>query len=180
MSKLRFDGVVITDSLGMQGVRDKYGDAEIPLRAIEAGVDQLLMPVNPGLAYNSVLSAVRGGRISEARIDQSVERILKLKLETGVVDHPYVDLARVAKVVGTAANYADAQRIADRSTTLLKNDAGLLPLSPAPRKILVAGYSPAALGTALQNRGATTVVKDTGTTPTDAKIDDALAAVWGR
>ena len=175
--QLRFDGVVITDSLGMQGVRDKYGDAEIPLRAIEAGVDQLLMPVNPGLAYNSVLSAVRGGRISEARIDQSVERILKLKLGTGVVDHPYVDLARVAKVVGTAANYADAQRIADRSTTLLTNDAGLLPLSPAPRKILVAGYSPAALGTALQIRGATTVVKDTGTTPTDAKINDALAAV---
>ncbi|MFI6828609.1 glycoside hydrolase family 3 N-terminal domain-containing protein [Kribbella sp. NPDC050241] len=174
--QLRFDGVVITDSLGMKGVRDKYGDAEIPLRAIEAGVDQLLMPVDPGLAYNSVLDAVRGGRISEARIDQSVERILKLKLRTGVVDQPYVDLARVAKVVGTPANYAAAQRIADRSTTLLKNDAGLLPLSPAPRKILVAGYSPAALGTALQGRGATAVVKDTGATPTDAKIDDAVAA----
>ncbi|MFG1621001.1 glycoside hydrolase family 3 N-terminal domain-containing protein [Kribbella sp. NPDC049227] len=174
--QLRFDGVVITDSLGMKGVRDKYGDAEIPLRAIEAGVDQLLMPVDPGLAYNSVLDAVRGGRISEARIDQSVERILKLKLRTGVVDQPYVDLARVAKVVGTPANYAAAQRIADRSTTLLKNDAGLLPLSPAPRKILVAGYSPAALGAALQGRGATAVVKDTGATPTDAKIDDAVAA----
>ncbi|WP_238162917.1 glycoside hydrolase family 3 N-terminal domain-containing protein [Kribbella capetownensis] len=174
--QLRFDGVVITDSLGMKGVRDKYGDAEIPLRAIEAGVDQLLMPVDPGLAYNSVLDAVRGGRISEARIDQSVERILKLKLQTGVVDQPYVDLARVAKVVGTPANYAAAQRIADRSTTLLKNDAGLLPLSPAPRKILVAGYSPAALGTALQDRGASAVVKDTGATPTDAKIDDAVAA----
>ena len=174
--QLRFDGVVITDSLGMQGVRDKYGDAEIPLRAIEAGVDQLLMPVDPGLAYNSVLSAVLGGRISEARIDQSVERILKLKLKTGVVDHPSVDLARVATIVGTAANYAVAQQIADRSTTLLKNDADVLPLSPAPRKILVTGYSPAALGTALQARGATVVVKDTGATPTDTKIDDAVAA----
>jgi len=177
--QLRFDGVVITDSLGMKGVRDKYGDAEIPLRAIEAGVDQLLMPVDPGLAYNSVLSAVRGGRISEARIDQSVERILKLKLKTGVVDHPYVDLARVAQVVGTPANYAAAQQIADHSTTLLKNDAGLLPLSPAPRTILVAGYSPAALGTALQARGATAIVHDTGATPTDAKIDAAVAAAAG-
>lgn len=175
--ELRFDGVVITDSLGMQGVRDKYGDAEIPLRAIEAGVDQLLMPVNPGLAYNSVLEAVRGGRISEARIDQSVERILKLKLKNGLVSHPYVDLARVAQIVGTPANYTQAQRIADRSTTLLKNDADLLPLSPAPRTILVTGYSPTSLGTALQSRGATAVVKDTGTTPTDSKINDALAAV---
>ncbi|MEU4607686.1 glycoside hydrolase family 3 N-terminal domain-containing protein [Kribbella sp. NPDC023972] len=174
--RLRFDGVVITDSLGMKGVRDKYGDAEIPLRAIEAGVDQLLMPVDPGLAFNSVLGAVRSGRISEARIDQSVERILKLKLKTGVVDRPYVDLSRVAKVVGTPANYAAAQQIADRSTTLLKNDAGLLPLSPASRKILVAGYSPAALGTALAGRGATVTVKDTGATPSDTRINEAVAA----
>ncbi|MET9274131.1 glycoside hydrolase family 3 N-terminal domain-containing protein [Kribbella sp. NPDC003557] len=174
--QLRFDGVVITDSLGMKGVRDKYGDAEIPLRAIEAGVDQLLMPVDPGLAYNSVLDAVRGGRISEARIDESVTRILKLKYTGGLVDRPYVDVARIAKVVGTPANYAEAQRIADRSTTLLRNDAGLLPLSPAPRTIVVTGYSPTALATALQGRGATTVVKDTGTAPSDAKITDALAA----
>ncbi|MFI5690390.1 glycoside hydrolase family 3 N-terminal domain-containing protein [Kribbella sp. NPDC051586] len=175
--QLRFDGVVITDSLGMQGVRDKYGDAEIPLRAIEAGVDQLLMPVDPGLAYNSVLDAVRSGRISESRIDESVGRILTLKRGTGLVDHPYVDLARVAKIVGTPANYAEAQRIADRSTTLLRDDAALLPLSPAPRTILVTGYSPTNLAAALQARGATAVVKDTGTTPTDAKIADAVAAV---
>ncbi|WP_327637822.1 endonuclease/exonuclease/phosphatase family protein [Kribbella sp. NBC_00482] len=174
--QLRFDGVVITDSLGMKGVRDKYGDAEIPLRAIEAGVDQLLMPVDPGLAYNSVLDAVRSGRISETRIDESVTRILALKQEGGLVDHPYVDLSRITKVVGTPANYAAAQRIADRSTTLLRNDADLLPLSPAPRKIVVTGYSPTNLATALQNRGATTTVKDTGSTPTDAKIADALAA----
>lgn len=173
---LRFDGVVITDSLGMKGVRDKYGDAEIPLRAIEAGVDQLLMPVDPGLAYNSVLDAVRSGRISEARIDESVTRILALKHEGGLVDRPYVDLSRIAKIVGTPANYAEAQRIADRSTTLVRNDADLLPLSPAPRKIVVTGYSPTNLATALQNRGATTTVKDTGSTPTDAKIADALAA----
>jgi len=174
--QLGFDGVVITDSLGMQGVRDKYGDAEIPVRALEAGVDQLLMPVNLDLAYNSVLQAVQGGRISEERIDQSVERILKLKLSTGVVDRPYVDVARVPKIVGTPANYAAAQYIADHSTTLLKNDAGLLPLSPAPRKMLVAGYTPAVLATALQKRGAITTVKDTGAIPTDAKIDEALAA----
>ncbi|GAA1584305.1 MULTISPECIES: glycoside hydrolase family 3 N-terminal domain-containing protein [Kribbella] len=174
--QLRFDGVVITDSLGMQGVRDKYGDAEIPLRAIEAGVDQLLMPVDPGLAYNSVLNAVRGGRISEARIDESVTRILKLKYDTGLVGRPYVDASRIPAIVGTPANYAEAQRIADHSTTLLRNDADLLPLSPAPRKVLVTGYSPATLATALRSRGATTVLKDTGTTPSDAKITDALAA----
>jgi beta-glucosidase-like glycosyl hydrolase/endonuclease/exonuclease/phosphatase family metal-dependent hydrolase len=174
--QLRFDGVVITDSLGMQGVRDKYGDAEIPLRAIEAGVDQLLMPVDPELAYNSVLDAVRAGRISETRIDESVTRILRLKYDTDLVRRPYVDPARIDQVVGTPANYAEAQRIADRSTTLLSNEAGLLPLSPAPRTIAVIGYSPTALATALQARGATTVVKNTGTQPSDAAIADAVAA----
>ncbi|GAA1607928.1 hypothetical protein GCM10009789_72950 [Kribbella sancticallisti] len=174
--QLGFDGVVVTDSLGMKGVRDKYGDAEIPLRALEAGVDQLLMPVDFDLAYNSVLAAVRGGRISEQRIDESVARILTLKLKTGVVDRPYVDVARVPQVVGTAANHAAAQNIADHSTTLLSNEAGMLPLSPAPRKILVAGYTPAVLAASLNKRGATATVKDTGATPTDAKIDDAVAA----
>ncbi|WP_350280986.1 glycoside hydrolase family 3 N-terminal domain-containing protein [Kribbella sp. HUAS MG21] len=174
--QLRFDGVVITDSLGMKGVRDKYGDAEIPLRAIEAGVDQLLMPVDPGLAYNSVLNAVRSGRISEARIDESVRRILWLKRETGLVDALYVDLSQIAKVVGTPDNYAEAQRIADRSITLLRNDADLLPLSPAPRTIVVAGFSPRALATALQTRGATAIVKDTGSAPSDSRIADAVAA----
>jgi beta-glucosidase-like glycosyl hydrolase/endonuclease/exonuclease/phosphatase family metal-dependent hydrolase len=173
--QLGFDGVVVTDSLGMQGVRDKYGDAEIPLRAIEAGVDQLLMPVDMDLAYHSVLDAVRSGRISEQRIDRSVERILSLKWRTGVVQRPYVDVAGVPAVVGTPDNYAAAQRVADVTTTLVKNDAGLLPLSAAPRKVLVTGYTPAVLATALQSRGATTIVRDTGATPTDAKIADAVA-----
>ena len=46
--ELNYDGVVITDSLGMEGVRELHPDAEIPVLALEAGVDQLLMPVGPG------------------------------------------------------------------------------------------------------------------------------------
>ena len=47
--------MVITDSLGMPGVRAKYGDDRVPVLALKAGVDQLLMPPNMDLAYNSVL-----------------------------------------------------------------------------------------------------------------------------
>ena len=62
--ELGYDGVIVTDSLGMQGVRDKYGDAEVAVRALEAGVDQLLMTPAMDEAYGAVVDAVRSGRIS--------------------------------------------------------------------------------------------------------------------
>ncbi len=175
--QLGFNGVVVTDSLGMQGVRDKYGDAEIPLRALEAGVDQLLMPVDMDLAYNSVLNAVRGGRITEERIDTSVRRILTMKERLGLSEQRYVDESKVSQVVGTPQHLATAQRISDRTTTLVKNDAGLLPLSAGPRKVLVAGWGATqtqTLAGQLTARGATTTVRASADSPTDAQITAAV------
>ena len=171
--QLHYNGVVVTDSLGMQGVRDKYGDAEIPLRAIEAGVDQLLMPVDMDLAYNSVLNAVRGGRITEDRIDQSVRRILSWKQKLGLPQNPYADVAQVPNKVGTPAHLAATQRISDKTTTLVKNDADLVPLPKQPRKVLVAGWGATqtqTLAGRLAARGATTSVSASGDSPTDAQI----------
>lgn len=174
--QLGFDGVVITDSLGMKGVRDKYGDAEIPLRALEAGVDQLLMPVDMDLAYNSVLNAVRSGRISEERIDQSVQRILRLKSRLGIGP---VDPAKV----GTPAHLAAAQRITDKTTTLVKNDADLVPLARQARSVLVAGWGSGptqTLAARLAARGATVAVRASGDSPTDAQISDAVTQARAR
>src|SRR5205823_572427 len=67
--ELGYRGVIVTDSLQMQGVRAGHPDAEIPVLALEAGADQLLMPANLDLAINSVVDAVRTGRLTEARID---------------------------------------------------------------------------------------------------------------
>jgi beta-glucosidase-like glycosyl hydrolase/endonuclease/exonuclease/phosphatase family metal-dependent hydrolase len=176
--QLGYDGVVVTDSLGMQGVRDKYGDAEIPLRAIEAGVDQLLMPVDMDLAYDSVLNAVRGGRISADRIDQSVRRILTWKQNLGLTEDPYADVAAIPSKVGTPNHLAAAQRISDRTTTLVKNDADLIPLADQPRTILVAGWGATqtqTLAARLAARGATTTVSASGDSPTDAQINAAVA-----
>ncbi|WP_433009947.1 glycoside hydrolase family 3 protein [Kribbella sp. CA-294648] len=175
--ELGYDGVVVTDSLGMAGVRQKYGDAEVPVLALEAGVDQLLMPPRMDIAYNAVLDAVRSGRISEKRLDQSVYRVLRRKHLNGLVDQPMVDVAAVPSVVGTPKHYAAAQRISDRSTTVVKN--ALLPLSNAARTILVTGYGVATtqtLANRLAARGATTTVRQTGATPTDAAITGAVAA----
>ena len=70
---------MITDSMMMQAVTDSYTTAEATRLAVEAGVDMILMPRQPGEAYRSLLTAVKDGVISEERIDESVLRILKLK-----------------------------------------------------------------------------------------------------
>src|SRR4030095_7090879 len=123
------------------GVRDKYGDDRVPVLALKAGVDLLLMAPNQELAYQSVLAAVKSGEIAERRIDQSVKRILRLKARKGLFANRYVDESQVASVVGTPAHLATAQAATDRTVTLVKNDGGRLPLSATPgRRVLVTGW----------------------------------------
>jgi beta-N-acetylhexosaminidase len=175
--QLGFKGLIITDALEMAAVRAKYGDAEVAIRAIEAGADQLLLPPAPDVQFNAVVDAVKSGRISESRINESVLRILLLKLRNGTLFHPFVDPAKVATTVGTPDSLATAQRIVDKSVTLVKNNAGVLPLSNEPRKILVTGFgvtTTQSLANSLTTRGATTTVAQTGTAPSDAAIADAV------
>jgi beta-N-acetylhexosaminidase len=176
--ELGYQGVIVTDSLGMQGVRDRYGDAEVAIRALEAGVDQLLMTPAMDEAYGAVLGAVRSGRISRAALDEKVRRVLALKYERGLVARPYADPAAVASVVGTPEHLATANAITDRTTTLVKNDAGTLPLAVGGKKVLVAGYGVGVTSTlagAFDAQGATSTVRQTGTSPTDAQVADAVA-----
>lgn len=79
--KLGFQGVIITDALNMGAITEKYSSAEAAVLAVKAGADMLLMPANFSEAYNGVLNAVGDGTISETRLDESVMRILRVKLE---------------------------------------------------------------------------------------------------
>jgi beta-N-acetylhexosaminidase len=89
--KLGFDGVVTTDALNMAGVRKRYSDGEVAVRAVLAGADVLLMPYDMFSAYDAVLKAVKTGRISMKRLDQSVTRILRLKVSRGMFSPPRTD-----------------------------------------------------------------------------------------
>jgi beta-N-acetylhexosaminidase len=183
--QLRYDGMVVTDALGMQGVRDKYGDDRVPVLALQAGVDQLLKPPTDAagngifqLQYDSVLAAVRSGKLTEARVDQSVYRILRLKKNHGLFTHPYTDESKVASRVGTAAHAATEQRVTDRTTTLVKNADGVLPLTAGDRKVFVTGWGVATtqtLAADIARRGPATSVLQTGLSPTQAQIDQAVA-----
>ncbi|MGY6657617.1 glycoside hydrolase family 3 protein [Amycolatopsis sp. TRM77291] len=177
--ELGYRGVVVTDSLSMDAVREMHTDAEIPVLALKAGIDQLLMPVNLELAINSVLDAVRKGELTEQRIDESVLRVLKLKLNRGILTSPFVDPAKVMTKVGTPANLATAQGIADRSVTAIRNDGGVLPLKQQPAKTLVTGWgvsTTASLAAKLTAHGTQATALQTGQTPTDAQISQAVTA----
>ncbi|MFB1041703.1 glycoside hydrolase family 3 protein [Streptomyces chrestomyceticus] len=187
--RLGFDGVVVTDSLGMQGVRTKYGDARVPVLALKAGVDQLLNPPDIAVAFASVLKAVRTGELTERAIDEKLIRIFLLKERRGLFDDLYTTHRAVERSVGTRRHLATADRIADRTTTLLVNDVGLLPLSRrAQRRLLVAGADAASpsgtggpptkvLAETFDQLGFTATALPTGTAPTQELIDRTVAAL---
>nr|WP_294464946.1 glycoside hydrolase family 3 protein [uncultured Sellimonas sp.] len=78
---LGFDGIVITDAMNMGAIADNYTSAEAAVQAVQAGVDMILMPQDFEDAYQGILSAVNSGTISEDRIDESVRRILEVKMD---------------------------------------------------------------------------------------------------
>lgn len=83
--ELGFTGVVVTDSLSMGAVTQTYTTGEAAVLALQAGADLLLMPAGLAQAYEAVLTAVEDGRLCEERIDESVERILALKRQAGLL-----------------------------------------------------------------------------------------------
>lgn len=186
--ELGYDGLVVTDSLGMEGVRTKYGDDRVPVLALKAGVDQLLNPPSLDIAWNAVLKAVQGGELTEARLDESILRILRLKAKLRLFEEPYVSQGGVDRNVGTASHLRAADRIAERTTTLLVNNGQLLPLSRRTHpKVLVVGADPASpsgttgpptgvLATALTELGFTATALSTGTAPSATTIARAVAA----
>ncbi|GKX31126.1 hypothetical protein SH1V18_36060 [Vallitalea longa] len=79
--ELGYDGLVITDALNMGAIVNQYGTKEVCLKAVEAGVDILLMPIPFKEGYTGILEAIDSGIISEDRVDKSVRRILRVKLK---------------------------------------------------------------------------------------------------
>lgn len=83
--EMGYEGVIITDALAMGAIIQNYTSAESAALAFNAGADILLMPYDYAAAFNGILSAVRNGEITEQRLNESVERILRLKAKLGII-----------------------------------------------------------------------------------------------
>lgn len=175
--------MVITDALNM-GALQQFGQDRVPVEAIKAGADVLLMPPNMDVAYNAVLDAVRSGEIAEERIEESVHRILKLKQKRGLFKDPYVNKGSVYKIVGAPQHKAVAKAITEKTITLVKNDSGTLPLQEnSGEKALVTGYGASVYGLnavdtlaqGISEHGVPADAFETGYTPNDATISEAVS-----
>lgn len=128
-NEMRFDGVLFTDAMTMGGIAKRYGATEPLIMAVEAGADVLLMPRNVTAAIETVVGAVESGRLTEARIDSSVRRLLAAKAKSGLRTGRLVDLNAVDGVVGIPAHTRIAETIAERSITLAQDRGNLVPLA---------------------------------------------------
>ena len=79
--QMGFDGIIITDGMNMGAITGQYTADQAAVMAVEAGVDMILMPQDYETAYNGLLAAVNSGAISQERIDESVARIVSVKLQ---------------------------------------------------------------------------------------------------
>jgi beta-N-acetylhexosaminidase len=125
--ELGFQGIITTDAMDMLGLSRQFSPGEAAVRAIEAGVDVLLVPPDPDRAIRGVVAAVRSGRLTEERIRASVEKILAAKASLGLNRERMVSIEKIADVIDSPAAAERAQQTADRALTLVKNGGGLFP-----------------------------------------------------
>ena len=149
--KYKFDGVVCTDwglitDVNMGPVTwparawgvEKLSREERVLKVIQAGVDQFGGEHCPEL----VVELVKDGKLTEARIDQSIRRLLRQKFELGLFDNPYVDVDKATQIVGKPSFRQLGEATQRRAMTLLKNADNVLPLKPGALKIYVKNVDP--------------------------------------
>jgi beta-N-acetylhexosaminidase len=127
--EMKFRGLVVTDAMDMGGVTSLYPPDEAAIRAVEAGADIVLQPPVPNSALAGLEKAVKSGRLSEKRIDESVRRILQAKARLGLDKNRFVDISRLNQKFGLPKFLDDAQTIADHGVTLLRNSENLVPLN---------------------------------------------------
>jgi len=140
--ELKFRGLIVTDAMDMGGVTSMYPPDEAAIRAVEAGADIVLQPPVPDTSLAGLENAVKSGRLSEKRIDESVRRILQAKARLGLDKDRLVDIPRLNQKFGLPKFADDAQAIADRGVTLLRNFENLVPLNASrPLRVLLVSLS---------------------------------------
>ncbi len=130
-SELGFDGLIVTDAMDMSGLTIYFKQDEAAVRAVLAGADMLLKPegADATLPIRGLREAVRNGRITEKRIDESARRILAAKYDLGLVKQRLVSIDEIDRAVNTREALQLAREIAEHAITLVRNDARLVPLN---------------------------------------------------
>lgn len=125
---LKFSGMIVTDALSMSGLTIYFTQEEAAVRALEAGADMLLKPADVDASFRGVLNAVKSGRITEQRVEESARRIMAAKYDLGLVEQRLTAVDAIDRIVGSKDVYALAGEIAERAVTLVRDEDKLVPL----------------------------------------------------
>ena len=142
---LGFNGLIVTDAMSMSGLTLYFNQEEAGVRAFLAGADILEKPTDADVMIRGLVGAVRSGRITEQRLNESVRKILAWKYELGLVKNRLVPIDEIDKIVSGTESDQLANEIADKAITLVRNDAGLIPLNKNQRVAVLAisnGFDP--------------------------------------
>jgi beta-glucosidase len=124
--ELGFEGFVVSDWAAINELGDPYSNDVT--NSINAGIDMIMVPDKYVRFYDTLLEVVKAGRITTARVDDAVRRILTAKFRLGLFERPMADRALLAQV-GSPEHRALAREAVRESLVLLKNEANVLPLS---------------------------------------------------
>ena len=160
--ELGFEGLVVSDSMNMHSMKRNYDPADAAIEGFIAGVDLMMLAeehydhdagqylANQRALIRAVIQAVDDGRISQARVDDAVGRVLRLKREAGWSTEPLPD--RTGHV-GSAEHRAIELDVARRAVSKLRDSHGLIPLDPAAPITLVNTTERSAYAVLTRTRG---------------------------
>lgn len=131
--EMKFDGLVVTDAMDMSGLTLYFNAEEGAVRAVLAGNDILVKPAASDLPLKGLREAVKNGRITEKRIDQSVRKILAWKYQLGLSEKKITPLDAIDTIVSGTQTRQLAEEIANNAVTLVKNEDNFLPIQSGKR-----------------------------------------------
>jgi beta-N-acetylhexosaminidase len=129
---LKFQGMIVTDALSMSGLTIYFTQEEAAVRSLEAGADMLLKPADVEAAFRGVINAVKSGRITEKRLEESARKILAAKYDLGLVEQRITPIDTIDRVVGSRDVRELATEIAEHAVTLVRDEDKLVPLKLKP------------------------------------------------
>lgn len=134
--EMGFRGIIISDAMDMRGVLDQFGADEAAKRAIAAGIDVLIQPLDVSKTIDAVVAGISEGRYTQARLDSSVRRVLEAKRKLGLAQSKLVDLNALRFAVGDSVNAQVARRVAEKSITLVRDSARQVPVIDSTKNVL--------------------------------------------
>ena len=134
---MNFDGLIVTDAMDMSGLTLYFTQEEGAVRAILAGNDVLLKPANADAAIRGVREAVKTGRITEERINQSVRKILAWKHQLGLSEKKITSLEAIDTLVSGKETIQLTDEIAQNAITLVKKEDNVFPVKSGARAVVL-------------------------------------------